>query len=168
MGGSFPNPRRPVEDWKRLVEPYARPLLFTRSRLMRSKTLGVRGLVSDAQGRVLLIEHTYIPGWWLPGGGVDAGETAQDAVARELREEAGVNPLGQPRLLSVHSNEAFFPGDHVLLFRIDAWEPCDMTSRGEIKRVGFFGADDLPDDIDDGSMHRIQEALLGFPIDPYW
>jgi len=157
-----------MEDWKRIVEPYARPLLFTRSRLMRSKTLGVRGLVTDPEGKVLLIEHTYIPGWWLPGGGVDAGETAQDAVARELREEAGVDPVGQPRLLSVHSNEAFFPGDHVLLFRIDAWAPCKMTSHGEIKRVGFFGPADLPDDIDDGSLHRIQEALLGFPIDPYW
>ncbi len=157
-----------MEDWKRIVEPYARPLLFTRSRLMRSKTLGVRGLVTDKTGKVLLIEHTYIPGWWLPGGGVDAGETAQDAVARELREEAGVDPVGQPRLLSVHSNEAFFPGDHVLLFRIEAWKSCEMTSRGEIKSVGFFAPDNLPDDIDDGSMHRIQEALLGFPVDPYW
>jgi len=157
-----------MEDWKRLVEPYARPLLFTRSRLMRSKTLGVRGLVLDQTGKVLLIEHTYIPGWWLPGGGVDAGETAQTAVARELHEEAGIRPLGPPKLLSVHSNEAFFPGDHVLLFRIDAWQPCEMTSHGEIKRVGFFDVDDLPDDIDEGSLRRIQEAVLGFPIDPYW
>jgi ADP-ribose pyrophosphatase YjhB (NUDIX family) len=157
-----------MEDWKRIVEPYARPLFFTKSRLTRGKTLGVRGLVTDAEGRVLLIEHTYIHGWWLPGGGVDSGETALEAVARELREEAGVNPLGQPRLLSVHSNEAFFPGDHVLLFRIDAWEHCDMTSRGEIKRVAFFSPDDLPEDIDEGTMHRVQEAMLGFPIDPYW
>ncbi len=124
--------------------------------------------MTDGDGKVLLIEHTYIPGWWLPGGGVDAGETAQEAVARELREEAGVDPVGQPRLLSVHSNEAFFPGDHVLLFRIEAWTPCKMTSHGEIKNVGFFGPDDLPDNIDDGSLHRIQEALLGFPVDPYW
>ncbi len=157
-----------MEDWKRLVEPYARPFLFTRSRLMRGKTLGVRGLVLDKDAKVLLIEHTYIPGWWLPGGGVDSGETAQEAVARELREEAGISPVGPPKLLSVHSNEAFFPGDHVLLFRIDAWEPCDMTSRGEIKAAGFFGVDDLPEDTDEGSLRRIQEAILGFPIDPYW
>jgi len=157
-----------MEDWKRLVEPYARPFFFTRSRLTRSKTLGVRGLVLDSAGKVLLIEHTYIPGWWLPGGGVDAGETAQAAVARELHEEAGIRPLGLPRLLSVHSNEAFFPGDHVLLFKVDAWEPCEMTSQGEIKRVGFFDVENLPDDIDEGSLRRIQEAVLGFPVDPFW
>ena len=157
-----------MEDWKRLVEPYARPFFFTRSRLTRGKTLGVRGLVTDAEGRVLLIEHTYIPGWWLPGGGVDAGETTQEAVVRELREEAGILPIGQPKLLSVHSNEAFFPGDHVLLFRIDAWEKGEMTSQGEIKNVGFFSPDNLPEGVDEGTLRRIQEAFSGFPVDPYW
>ncbi len=157
-----------MEDWKRVVEPYSRPFFFARSRLTRGKTLGVRGLVLDPEGRVLLIEHTYIPGWWLPGGGVDAGETTQAAVARELREEAGINPLEVPKLLSVHSNEAFFPGDHVLLFRVDLWEKVPMTSHGEIKKVAFFALDELPDDINAGSLNRIQEALMGFPPDPMW
>ena len=157
-----------MEDWKRVVEPYARPFFFAHSRMTRGKTLGVRGLVLDEQKRVLLIEHTYVEGWWLPGGGVDGGETSHDAVARELREEAGVNPIEIPKLLSVHSNERFFPGDHVLLFRIDRWEPCERASQGEIKNVDFFAIDDLPATINTGSLHRIQETLMGFPVDPLW
>lgn len=157
-----------MEDWKRLVEPYSRPFFFAYSRTVRGKTLGVRGLVVDEKQRVLLVEHTYLEGWWLPGGGVDAGETAHDAVARELREEAGVNPLQVPQLLSVHSNESFFPGDHVLLFRVDAWEEVAMTSHQEIKNVDFFPVDKLPDNINGGSLRRIQEALMGFPVDPLW
>ena len=157
-----------MEDWKRVVEPFSRPLFFAYSRTTRGKTLGVRGLVLDKERRVLLIEHTYLDGWWLPGGGVDAGETAHAAVARELREEAGVNPLELPKLLSVHSNERFFPGDHVLLFRVDVWEPCAMTSHAEIKNVGFFAVDDLPENVNGGSLRRIQEALMGFPADPLW
>jgi ADP-ribose pyrophosphatase YjhB (NUDIX family) len=159
---------KPMENWKRLVEPYSRPFFFAHSRLTRGKTLGVRGLVLDKEGRVLLIEHTYLEGWWLPGGGVDAAETAPDAVARELREEAGVNPTEIPKLLSVHSNERFFPGDHVLLFRVDNWEPVPMTSQGEIKNVGFFALEDLPENMNGGSLRRIQEALMGFPPDPLW
>jgi 8-oxo-dGTP pyrophosphatase MutT (NUDIX family) len=75
-----------MSTWKRRLEPLARPFFFFWSRLTRGKTLGVRALVTDEQGRVLLIEHTYVLGWWLPGGGVDRGETAHQAVARELRE----------------------------------------------------------------------------------
>ena len=157
-----------MEDWKRVVEPYARPFFFAHSRMTRGKTLGVRGLVLDDQNRVLLIEHTYVEGWWLPGGGVDAGETTHDAVARELREEAGVNPLETPKLISVHSNERFFPGDHVLLFRVDRWETCARASQGEIKNVDFFAIDDLPENTNRGSLHRIQEVLMGVPVDPLW
>ncbi|MFT3997871.1 MAG: NUDIX domain-containing protein [Asticcacaulis sp.] len=157
-----------MEDWKRLVEPYARPLFFAHSRMTRGKTLGVRGLVVEEGRRVLLIEHTYLEGWWLPGGGVDAMETAGDAVVRELREEAGIIARETPRLLSVHSNEHFFPGDHVLFYRIDVFERGEMTSHGEIKNVGFFDIDALPDNINDASLRRIQEALQGFPPDPLW
>jgi ADP-ribose pyrophosphatase YjhB (NUDIX family) len=95
-------------------------------------TLGVRGLVTDQAGRVLLIQHTYVKGWHLPGGGVDRGEAAETAVIRELVEEVGIVATSRPRLLSVHNNHARFRGDHVLYYRIDSWEQGRATSVGEI------------------------------------
>jgi len=157
-----------MQDWKRVVEPYTRPLFFVHSRMTRGKTLGVRGLVLEENRRVLLVEHTYLEGWWLPGGGVDALEMAGDAVSRELREEAGVVPLETPRLLSIHSNESFFPGDHVLVYRVDRFRREEMTSRGEIKAAAFFDLDALPDNINGGSLRRIQEATQGLAPDPRW
>lgn len=155
-------------NWRQRVEPFTRPLFFAWSRLARGKTLGVRAVAVDAEGRVLLVKHTYIAGWWLPGGGVDRGETTQDAVVRELREEAGLTAQTSPRLVSIHSNERFFPGDHVLVFRIDAFVLGERSSEGEIAEIGWFHPAALPPDINRGSRARLAEMFDGAETDTNW
>jgi len=52
------------------------------------------GLVTDDAGRLLVIERNRPPAegtWDLPGGFVDPGETAEDTVRREAREETGLD-----------------------------------------------------------------------------
>ncbi|HWA60226.1 MAG TPA: NUDIX domain-containing protein [Caulobacteraceae bacterium] len=155
-------------NWRRPLEPLIRPAYRLVSRLTRGMTLGVRGLVLDAEGKVLLIQHTYLPGWYMPGGGVERGETAEEAIARELVEEAGVRATARPRLVSLHSNHIRFPGDHVLIYRIDAWEACEATSRGEIAAVGWFAPDALPPDVTPSTRARIEEVLGEGEPHPHW
>ena len=131
-------------------------------------TLGVRGVATDAEGRVLLVRHTYLHGWWLPGGGVDRGETTQAAVVRELREEAGLIARAEPRLISVHSNERFFPGDHVLVFAIDAFDMTERTSHGEIAEIGWFAPDALPEDTTRATRDRLTEIFGQTGPSPDW
>jgi ADP-ribose pyrophosphatase YjhB (NUDIX family) len=131
-------------------------------------TLGVRGVVVDAEGRVLLVEHTYVPGWHFPGGGVERAETAVQALGRELEEEAGVQPTGTPRLISIHSNHRNYPGDHVLLYLVEAWAPCAATSRGEIHQIGWFARDDLPVGVTQATRARLAEIFGGQASDPSW
>lgn len=154
--------------WLRRVEPALRPLIHLWFRLKRGLTLGVRGLATDAEGRVLLIQHTYVPGWHLPGGGVERRETAELALVREMREEAGVRVLGRPVLLSIHSNEPNHRGDHVLLYRVQAWEPCAPAAQGEIHEIGWFAPDALPETTTDATRRRIAQALSGEQSDPMW
>lgn len=67
---------------------------------MARKAMSSGALIRDGTGRVLLVEPTYKPTWEIPGGMVEAGESAAAACARELREELGVDlPVG--RLLVV-------------------------------------------------------------------
>ena len=154
--------------WKRRVEPFVRPLAKTHARMTRGLTLGVRGMVFDEAGRVLLIQHTYVHGWHLPGGGVEKGETAHEALERELVEEAGVRLAGPPLLLGVYSNARVFRGDHVLIYRVDMWEACPQTSRGEIHCIDWFAPDALPDGVTDGTRRRIEEALGARAPDVFW
>jgi len=154
--------------WRRMLQPLVWPLYQVHSRLFRSVTLGVRGLVLNPDGEVLLVEHTYMRGWYLPGGGVERGETAEQAVIRELQEEAGVRVLGRPQLAGVHANHRVFRGDHVLVYRIDRWEPCAASQQGEIKAVGWFAPDALPRDVSPGSARRIAEALGDAEASPHW
>jgi ADP-ribose pyrophosphatase YjhB (NUDIX family) len=157
-----------MAHWTRRVEPIVRPGVQAWARFRRGLTLGVRGVATDADGRVLLIEHTYVPGWHLPGGGVERGETAEQSLGRELIEEAGVEAIERPRLLSVHDNSASFPGDQVLLYRVGAWRPATATSRGEILEVGFFALDALPDGVTRGTRRRLAEVFEGAAPDPHW
>jgi ADP-ribose pyrophosphatase YjhB (NUDIX family) len=154
--------------WRRNLQPIVRPLYQAYSRLSRGATLGVRGLVLNDAGEVLLVEHTYTHGWFLPGGGVERGETCEAAVIRELREEGGVSAVRRPTLIGIHANHRTFRGDHVLLYRIDAWTPCEPTAHAEILARGWFAPDNLPSDTTASTRQRLAEALHGAERSADW
>lgn len=149
-------------------EPLIRPFFQAYARTRRGMTLGVRGMVLDGAGKVLLVRHTYVKGWHMPGGGVERGESAEVAIARELVEEAGVRVTAPPVLVSIHNADAKFKGDHILVYRIDHWEACAATSRGEIAEIGWFAPAALPEGTTDGTRARVAEALGGAVRQPLW
>lgn len=149
------------------LAPLLTPAFRTLWRVRRGMTLGVRGVALDAQGRVMLVRHTYTPGWHLPGGGVERDETVEQAMRKEFAEEAGIEPTGALHLVGLYLN-ASFRGDHVALFRAEAWRPCPPDSEGEIAERAFFSVDALPPDTRPYVRRRLAEALDGAPIDGRW
>ncbi|MEU6770138.1 NUDIX hydrolase [Streptomyces sp. NPDC046759] len=58
--------------------------------------MSAAAVLQDGAGRFLIVKPGYKPGWNLPGGGVDEGETPAQAARRELLEELGVDqPIGR-------------------------------------------------------------------------
>lgn len=129
-------------------------------RVSRGLTLGAQGCVLDAGNRVLLIRHTYRPGWHFPGGGVEKTESAEFALIRELQEEAGIIVDGRPKLFGLYDNNRLFPGDHVALYVVRSWrQPSVPPPNREIAEQGFFAASALPAGIHQSTRLRIEEIL---------
>ncbi len=160
----FPQGSRPLR------KPTLRDRVFQAwFRLSRSTTLGVRGIVVDGEGRVLLVRHTYTPGWHFPGGGVEKRETCVLSMQRELVEEAGIVANSKDiELVSVHANHAFFPNDHVLVFRIARWTQGQATSRGEIAEVRFVDPLNPPEGVSPGTGRRLGELFGGKTRSELW
>ncbi len=140
----------------RLITAMLRPIW----RLRRGMTLGAQGVVIDGEGRVLLVRHSYRPGWFFPGGGVEWGETLEEALARELEEEVGVTLTAPPVLHGMYSNGTNFPGDHIAVFLIRAWTRRGAyRQRGEIAESEMFAPDDVPAATDAGTRKRLAEIF---------
>ncbi len=136
----------------------------------RGMTLGVRAAVFDDEGRVFLVKHSYMPGWYLPGGGVERGETVVDALERELMEEAGIRLSAPATLFGIYLNRHVSARDHVALYVCRAWtQPAPpRVPNLEIVACGFHALDDLPEGVTEGTRRRLAEIAQGLPPAAAW
>ncbi|MFH1810285.1 MAG: NUDIX domain-containing protein [Pseudomonadota bacterium] len=154
---------RQVEGYKKdmLLDQLGRAAinLVRRHRGRHSRvTLGVRILLTD-QGRVLLVRHRLLGGWYLPGGGVERDETLEQAARRELLEETSAS-VGVLTLHGVFSNFHDGASDHVVVFRGEGAatpRPADL----EIAEACWFKLADLPPDLSPGTVRRLHERERG-------
>jgi 8-oxo-dGTP pyrophosphatase MutT (NUDIX family) len=146
-----------------------RRLLHFYWRFARGITLGVRGVVLDADGKVFLVRHGYTPGWHFPGGGVDPGESLAEALVRELLEEGNLRVMGVPPLHGVFQNVYSSSRDHVAVFVVREFDwPSPPVPSWEIAETGFFPLNKLPEGTSEGTRRRLEEILYGAPVSTSW
>lgn len=144
-------------------------LYLSYARLRRGMTLGVRAAVFDPEGRVFLVRHSYVAGWYFPGGGVEPGETMEQSLARELIEEGGIALTGPARLFGIYLNRHASPRDHVGLYVCREWRQEKPPVRNrEIIDSGFFAVNALPEGTTAGTQRRLAEIAVGEPSRGIW
>ncbi len=131
---------------------------------------GVRLIAFDAAGRVFLVRHSYRPGWHLPGGGVEAGETAREAMLREAAEEGGLLFDSEPLLFQLYHHATTGRRDHIVAFVVrDAHQAKGRDAAGlEIRENGFFDPTALPDGTTPATRARVAEVLAGGTPSDHW
>ena len=145
---------------------FAQPLV---ARVTRPLTMGVRALILDAGGRVCLVRHSYVPGWHMPGGAVEPGETLHQALLREVHEETGLAVNGQPQLFAVYLNEVMARRDHVVVYVVRQFETtARKPSPLEIVEYGFHPLDALPPETTAPTRRRLAEVLEGRTPEHLW
>ena len=136
--------------------------------LTRGMTLGVRAACFDAEGRIFLVRHTYVPGWYMPGGGVERGETVLDALRKELREEGNLEIVGEAALFHAYYNRNASKRDHVLFYRVTVEQTKPRAPDREIAEGGFFSLDALPEETTAATLRRLRELKGEVERADYW
>jgi ADP-ribose pyrophosphatase YjhB (NUDIX family) len=137
--------------------------------LTQSVSRGVRGVVFDTENRVLLVRHTYLNGWYFPGGGAESGETLHEALTRELAEEAHIAMDAPAILHGIFLQKTRRRSNHVACFIVRDFHQTHIRSPDwEIAEIGFFQIDALPEDTTRATRARLDEVLRKQPPSPFW
>lgn len=158
-----------LDSVRRRFEPLLRRIFHAWFLLVRGMTLGVRAVVLDADNRVFLVRHSYVSGWYLPGGGVDLGETMEHAMRRELKEEGDIDLTADAELHGIFLNSHVSRRDHVAVYVVRQFrQDRPPEPNREIVECGFFAITALPEGTTPGTRQRIAEVLEGRPVIATW
>jgi 8-oxo-dGTP pyrophosphatase MutT (NUDIX family) len=127
------------------------------------RRMGAAAVILDADGRVLLVRHTYGPlNWELPGGASEPGESIVDTALREVREETGLEARAE-RLTGIYYDLEYDAHHFVFRCSVSSDARAAATS-AEISVCDYWPAAALPRPISDFTIRRITDALDGAAV----
>jgi len=120
-------------------------------------TVTAGAVVYDERGRVLLLKHVFRmgSGWGIPGGFVERGEQTDDALRRELREEAGLE-VDEVKIAFTRTSRR--PQQIEIIYCCRA-ASAPAPQSFEIKTAEWFTLDTLPPGLPSDQRQIIRRVL---------
>jgi 8-oxo-dGTP diphosphatase len=114
-------------------------------------------VITDDRGRVLLLKHRFRPGsgWGIPGGYIEKGEQPEDALRRELREEAGL----ELESVAVLTTRTFRKPQQVEIVFVCRAAGVPNQLNYEIVKAQWFSANELPKSLPKDQAELIKRGL---------
>jgi ADP-ribose pyrophosphatase YjhB (NUDIX family) len=109
--------------------------------LFRPIRMGVRVMMIE-KDKVWLVRHTYLSGWYMPGGGIKKWESLDQAARREAREETGAE-LREVSLVGVFTSYVQWKTDHTSVFLSKNFTFIGKSD-AEIAEMRLFPLTELP------------------------
>ncbi len=126
--------------------------------IFRPVRTGVRVMMIN-DGKVWLVKQTYMPGWFMPGGGLKRGETLEQAARRESYEETGAE-LGDIKLMGAYTSFTDWKTDHNIVFICEDFKITGVPDQ-EIAEARAFPINELPEALWPGHRRRLEEYQTG-------
>lgn len=132
----------------------------------------VAAVIFNSDGKVLLHRRKGVNKWCVISGHVEFGETIEQAILREIKEETNVD-ADILRFIGVYSsplNQTYHYNDKRVQYVTSYFEAIlndeidTSYSNNETQELRFFNVDDLPSEMDQINPHWLLDALANKEI----
>lgn len=108
----------------------------------------IRGLVLDADNKILLVKESTDSRWSLPGGWADVGYSPKETILKEIKEETGLDAEVKQLLAVFDKNKHDHPPEPHYVFKMVFYCTALSTTlqKGfDVLDIGYFDINDLPE-----------------------
>ncbi|NCU05656.1 MAG: NUDIX hydrolase [Chitinophagaceae bacterium] len=108
----------------------------------------IRGLVLNAENKILLVKESTDGKWSLPGGWADVGYSAKETIIKEIKEETGLDAEVKHLLAVFDKHKHDHPAEPYYVFKMAFY--CEATSSDlqkgfDVLDIGYFDIHELPE-----------------------
>lgn len=146
-----------MDTLKWLVYKTTHPIVLLYWKIAKPVTYGARAILA-CDDEILLVRNLNAKHWSLPGGRIDKGETPEECVIREIREEVTIEIPAMDFQLGEYISNQEGKRDTIYIF-VKRLLSKEFQKQWEINDAAWFSLDTLPEKLSPAASRRIAEFL---------